>query len=261
MPSNLVIMQLNLVIIPTYNEKENIENIIRAVFEQPTTFDVLVIEDGSPDGTAAIVKKLQVEYPTRLFMVERKGKLGLGTAYITGFKWALEHGYEYIFEMDADFSHNPVDLNRLYDACANQGADVAVGSRYVTGVNVVNWPIGRVLMSYFASKYVRFVLGVHLADTTAGFKCYRREVLETIELDRIRFKGYAFQIEMKFTAFKCGYTLKEVPIIFINRVLGTSKMSGGIFGEAFFGVIQLKLNSLFRKYPQRKTLPNQPVKA
>jgi dolichol-phosphate mannosyltransferase len=257
MPSNLVIMQLNLVIIPTYNEKENIENIIRAVFEQPTTFDILVIEDGSPDGTAAIVKKMQIEFPTRLYMVERKGKLGLGTAYITGFKWALEHGYEYIFEMDADFSHNPVDLNRLYDACANQGADVAVGSRYVTGVNVVNWPIGRVLMSYFASKYVRFVLGVHLADTTAGFKCYRREVLETIELDRIRFKGYAFQIEMKFTAFKCGYTLKEVPIIFINRVLGTSKMSGGIFGEAFFGVIQLKLNSLFRKYPQRKTIQSQ----
>lgn len=257
MPSNLVIMQLNLVIIPTYNEKENIENIIRAVFEQPITFDILVIEDGSPDGTAAIVKKMQVEFPTRLFMVERKGKLGLGTAYITGFKWALEHRYEYIFEMDADFSHNPVDLNRLYEACANQGADVAVGSRYVTGVNVVNWPIGRVLMSYFASKYVRFVLGVHLADTTAGFKCYRREVLETIELDRIRFKGYAFQIEMKFTAFKCGYTLKEVPIIFINRVLGTSKMSGGIFGEAFFGVIQLKFNSLFRKYPQRKTIQSQ----
>jgi len=257
MPSNLVIMQLNLVIIPTYNEKENIENIIRAVFEQPTTFDILVIEDGSPDGTAAIVKRMQVEFPTRLFMVERKGKLGMGTAYITGFKWALEHGYEYIFEMDADFSHNPVDLNKLYDACANQGADVAVGSRYVTGVNVVNWPIGRVLMSYFASKYVRFVLGVHLADTTAGFKCYRREVLETIELDRIRFKGYAFQIEMKFTAFKCGYTLKEVPIIFINRVLGTSKMSGGIFGEAFFGVIQLKFNSLFRKYPQRKTIQSQ----
>jgi len=254
MPSNLVIMPLNLVIIPTYNEKENIENIIRAVLEQPTPFDILVIEDGSPDGTAAIVKKMQVEFPTRLYMVERIGKLGLGTAYITGFKWALEHGYEYIFEMDADFSHNPVDLNRLYDACANQGADVAVGSRYVTGVNVVNWPIGRVLMSYFASKYVRFVLGVHLADTTAGFKCYRREVLETIELDRIRFKGYAFQIEMKFTAFKCGYTLKEVPIIFINRVLGTSKMSGGIFGEAFFGVIQLKLNSLFRKYPQRKAI-------
>ena len=257
MPFNLVIMQLNLVIIPTYNEKENIENIIRAVFEQPTPFDILVIEDGSPDGTAAIVKILQVEFSTRLFLVERQGKLGLGTAYITGFKWALEHHYEYIFEMDADFSHNPADLNKLYDACANQGADVAIGSRYVTGVNVVNWPIGRVLMSYFASKYVRFVLGVHLADTTAGFKCYRREVLETIELDRIRFKGYAFQIEMKFTAYKCGYILKEVPIIFINRVLGTSKMSGGIFGEAFFGVIQLKLNSLFRKYPKKGTIFNQ----
>ena len=244
-------MPLNLVIIPTYNEKENIENIIRVVFEQPNPFDVLVIDDGSPDGTASIIKKMQVEFPAHLFLIERKGKLGLGTAYIAGFKWALEHEYEYIFEMDADFSHNPVDLNKLYDACANQGADVAIGSRYVTGVNVVNWPIGRVLMSYFASKYVRFVLGVHLADTTAGFKCYRREVLETIELDRIRFKGYAFQIEMKFTAFKCGYTLKEVPIIFINRVLGTSKMSGGIFGEAFFGVIQLKINSIFRKYPKK----------
>jgi len=257
MPSNIIIMPLNLVIIPTYNEKENIETIIRAVFEQPTPFDILVIDDGSPDGTASIVKKLQAEFPTRLFMVERKGKLGLGTAYITGFKWALEHDYEYIFEMDADFSHNPVDLNKLYDACANQGADVAIGSRYVTGVNVVNWPIGRVLMSYFASKYVRFVLGVHLADTTAGFKCYRREVLETIELDRIRFKGYAFQIEMKFTAFKCGYTLKEVPIIFINRILGTSKMNSGIFGEAFFGVIQLKLNSLFRKYPKKGIIQSQ----
>ena len=257
MPSNIIIMPLNLVIIPTYNEKENIETIIRAVFEQPTPFDILVIDDGSPDGTASIVKKLQAEFPTRLFMVERKGKLGLGTAYITGFKWALEHDYEYIFEMDADFSHNPVDLNKLYDACANHGADVAIGSRYVTGVNVVNWPIGRVLMSYFASKYVRFVLGVHLADTTAGFKCYRREVLETIELDRIRFKGYAFQIEMKFTAFKCGYTLKEVPIIFINRILGTSKMNSGIFGEAFFGVIQLKLNSLFRKYPRKGTIQSQ----
>jgi len=221
------------------------------VFEQPNPFNVLVIDDGSPDGTASIVKRIQGEFPSRLFIIERKGKLGLGTAYIAGFKWALEQGYEYIFEMDADFSHNPDDLNKLYDACANQGADVAVGSRYVTGVNVVNWPIGRVLMSYFASKYVRFVLGVHLADTTAGFKCYRREVLETIELDRIRFKGYAFQIEMKFTAFKCGFTLKEVPIIFINRVLGTSKMSGGIFGEAFLGVIQLKLNSLFRKYPKK----------
>ena len=244
-------MPLNLVIIPTYNEKENIENIIRVVYEQPNSFDILVIDDGSPDGTASIIKRLQVEFPTRLFLIERKGKLGLGTAYIAGFKWALEHDYEYIFEMDADFSHNPVDLNKLYEACAFQGADVAIGSRYVTGVNVVNWPIGRVLMSYFASKYVRFVLGVHIADTTAGFKCFRREVLETIELDRIRFKGYAFQIEMKFTAFKCGFTLKEVPIIFINRVLGTSKMSGGIFGEAFFGVMQLKLNSLIRKYPTR----------
>ncbi|HEY5590821.1 MAG TPA: polyprenol monophosphomannose synthase [Paludibacter sp.] len=245
-------MASNLVIIPTYNEKENIENILRTVFGLSITFNVLIIEDYSPDGTAAIVKKLQIEFPTRLFMIERKGKLGLGTAYITGFKWALEHDYEYIFEMDADFSHNPDDLLKLYDACANQGADVAIGSRYVTGVNVVNWPIGRVLMSYFASKYVRFVLGVKIADTTAGFKCYRREVLETIELDKIRFKGYAFQVEMKYTAYECGFTLKEVPVIFINRVLGTSKMSGGIFGEAFFGVIQLKINSWFHKFPQKK---------
>ena len=245
-------MSSNLVIIPTYNEKENIENIIRAVFGLPLTFNILVIEDGSPDGTASIVKRLQVEFPERLFMIERKGKLGLGTAYITGFKWALQHEYEFIFEMDADFSHNPNDLTRLYDACANQGADVAIGSRYVTGVNVVNWPMGRVLMSYLASKYVRFILGINVADTTAGFKCYRREVLETINLDKIRFKGYAFQIEMKFTAFKCGFTLKEVPVIFINRVLGTSKMSGGIFGEAFLGVVQLKLNSLIYKFPQKK---------
>ena len=245
-------MSTNLVIIPTYNEKENIENIIRAVFGLSITFHVLVIEDGSPDGTADIVKKLQIEFPSKLFIVERKGKLGLGTAYIAGFKWALAHKYEYIFEMDADFSHNPNDLLRLYDACANQGADVAIGSRYVTGVNVVNWPMGRVLMSYMASKYVRFVLGVDIADTTAGFKCYRKEVLETIDLDKIRFKGYAFQIEMKFTAFKCGFIVKEVPIIFINRELGTSKMSGGIFGEAFMGVIQLKLNSLVRKFPQKQ---------
>jgi len=245
-------MSKNLVIIPTYNEKENIENIIRAVFDQPITYHILIIEDGSPDGTAAIIKTLQTEFVGRLFMVERKGKLGLGTAYIAGFKWALEHTYEFIFEMDADFSHNPKDLNRLYDACANQGADVAIGSRYVTGVNVVNWPIGRVLMSYFASKYVRFVLGVKIADTTAGFKCYRREVLQTIELDKIRFKGYAFQVEMKYTAFECGFTLKEVPVIFVNRELGTSKMSGGIFGEAFFGVIELKVNSWFRKFPQKK---------
>lgn len=242
----------NLVIIPTYNEKENIENIIRAVFNQPTFFHVLIIEDGSPDGTAGIVKKLQEEFSDRLFMVERKGKLGLGTAYIAGFKWALAHGYEFVFEMDADFSHNPVDLNRLYNACANEGADVAIGSRYVSGVNVVNWPIGRVLMSYFASKYVRFVLGVKIADTTAGFKCYRREVLETVELDKIRFKGYAFQVEMKYTAYECGFTLKEVPVIFVNRELGTSKMNGGIFGEAFFGVMQLKVNSWFRKFPQKK---------
>ncbi|NCB67861.1 MAG: polyprenol monophosphomannose synthase [Bacteroidia bacterium] len=245
-------MPAKLVIIPTYNEKENIENIIRAVFNQPLSFHILIIEDGSPDGTAAIVKKLQQEFPEKLFMVERQGKLGLGTAYIAGFKWGLANGYDYIFEMDADFSHNPADLARLYDACANMGADVAIGSRYITGVNVVNWPIGRVLMSYFASKYVRFVLGMKIADTTAGFKCYRREVLETIELDKIRFKGYAFQVEMKFTAYKCGFKLTEVPIIFINRELGTSKMSGGIFGEAFFGVIQLKLNSWFRKFPVKQ---------
>jgi dolichol-phosphate mannosyltransferase len=244
-------MPTSLVIIPTYNEKENIENIIRAVFDDELLFHVLIIEDGSPDGTAAIVKKLQLEFADRLYMLERVGKLGLGTAYITGFKWALEHEYNYIFEMDADFSHNPKDLPKLYAACANQGADVAIGSRYVSGVNVVNWPMSRVLMSFFASKYVRFILGVKIADTTAGFKCYRRNVIETIELDKIRFKGYAFQVEMKFTAYKCGFTLKEVPIIFINRELGTSKMSGGIFGEAFFGVIQLKLNSWFRKFPQK----------
>lgn len=245
-------MATNLVIIPTYNEKENIENIIRAVFSQPLPFDILIVDDGSPDGTASIVKQLQNAFPDRLHILERKGKLGLGTAYITGFKWALEHGYEYIFEMDADFSHNPNDLPHLYDACANMGADVAIGSRYVSGVNVVNWPMGRVLMSYFASKYVRFITGMKIADTTAGFKCYRREVLETIELDKIKFKGYAFQIEMKFTAYKCGFKLKEVPIIFINRELGTSKMNGGIFGEAFFGVIQLKVSSWFRKYPKKK---------
>lgn len=242
----------SIVIIPTYNEKENIENIIRAVFGLEKEFHILVIEDGSPDGTASIVKRLQTEFPERLFMIERKGKLGLGTAYITGFKWALEHNYDYIFEMDADFSHNPNDLPRLYEACADEGYDVAIGSRYISGVNVVNWPIGRVLMSYFASKYVRIITGLNIHDTTAGFKCYRREVLETIPLDKIRFKGYAFQIEMKFTAYKCGFKIKEVPVIFINRELGTSKMSGGIFGEAVLGVIQLKLDSIFRKYPQKK---------
>ena len=246
-------MKENIVIIPTYNEKENIENIIRAVFKLPLSFHVLVIEDGSPDGTAAIVKKLQTEFPEQLFMIERSGKLGLGTAYIAGFKWALANGYEYIFEMDADFSHNPADLPRLYDACANQGADVAIGSRYISGVNVVNWPMGRVLMSYCASKYVRFVLGMKIADTTAGFKCYRRKVLETIDLDNIRFKGYAFQVEMKYTAYKCGFNLKEVSIVFVNRELGTSKMSGGIFGEAFFGVISLKIKSWFRKFPQKES--------
>ncbi len=240
-----------LVIIPTYNEKENIENIINAVMALPIEYHVLVIDDGSPDGTADIVKTMQKQLPDKLFLVERSGKLGLGTAYIAGFKWAIEHQYDYIFEMDADFSHNPQDLLALYKACAEDGADLAIGSRYITGVNVVNWPMGRVLMSYCASMYVRTVLGVDIRDTTAGFVCYRRQVLETLELDKIRFKGYAFQIEMKFTAYKCGFTIKEVPIIFINRVLGTSKMSGGIFSEALLGVIRLKIESWTRKYPRK----------
>ena len=240
----------SIVIIPTYNERENIENIIRAVFALEKVFHILIIEDGSPDGTANIVKTLQQEFPERLFMIERKGKLGLGTAYIAGFKWSLEHNYEYIFEMDADFSHNPADLPRLYKACAEEGADVSIGSRYVSGVNVVNWPMGRVLMSYFASKYVRLITGLPIHDTTAGFKCYRREVLQTIDLDGIRFKGYAFQIEMKFTAYKCGFKIVEVPVIFINRELGTSKMNSSIFGEDVFGVIKLKMHSWFHKYPQ-----------
>ena len=241
-----------IVIIPTYNEKENVENIVRAVLSEPKNFHVLIIDDGSPDGTASIVKSLQKEFPEKLHIIEREGKLGLGTAYITGFKWALEHQYEYIFEMDADFSHNPDDWIKMHEAWSEEGADVAIGSRYISGVNVVNWPMGRVLMSYFASKYVRIITGLRIADTTAGFKCYRREVLETIELDKIKFKGYAFQIEMKFTAYKCGFTIKEVPIVFVNRVLGNSKMSGGIFGEAILGVIRLKWDSLFRKYPQKK---------
>ncbi len=241
-----------LVIIPTYNEKENIEAIIRAVFALSVEFHVLVIDDGSPDGTAAIVKKMIAGgEKERLFIVERQGKQGLGTAYIAGFKWAIEHKYDYIFEMDADFSHNPNDLVKLYEQLSDGGADVAIGSRYVTGVNVVNWPMGRVLMSYFASKYVRTVLGIDVHDTTAGFVGYRRQVLETIELDKIRFKGYAFQIEMKFTAIMCGFTVKEVPIIFVNRVLGTSKMSGGIFSEALLGVVRLKLSSWVRKYPKK----------
>ncbi|MCI5681705.1 MAG: polyprenol monophosphomannose synthase [Paludibacteraceae bacterium] len=241
-----------LVIIPTYNEKENIEAIITAVMTLPIDFNVLVIDDGSPDGTADIVKTMmEGKYKDRLFIVERQGKLGLGTAYIAGFQWAIEHKAEYIFEMDADFSHNPQDLMKLYDACANGGADMSIGSRYVSGVNVVNWPMGRVLMSYFASKYVRFVLGMPINDTTAGFVCYKRKTLETIELDKIRFKGYAFQIEMKFTAYKCGFKIVEVPIVFVNRVLGTSKMSGGIFSEALLGVVRLKISSWFRKYPKK----------
>ena len=245
-------MSDSLVIIPMYNEKENASAIIDAVLALSHDFDVLVIDDNSPDGTAQIVKNKISERPDRIFIIEREGKLGLGTAYITGFKYALEHGYEYIFEMDADFSHNPDDLLKLYKACSEEGADVAIGSRYVTGVNVVNWPMGRVLMSYYASKYVRVVTGLPVHDTTAGFVCYRRRVLQTMELDKIRFKGYAFQIEMKFTAYKCGFKIQEVPIIFVNRVLGTSKMSGGIFGEAVFGVIRLKWNSFFRNYPTPK---------
>jgi len=242
-----------LVIIPTYNEKENIEAIIAAVMNLPQEFHILVIDDGSPDGTAAIVKKLMAKtWKDRLFIVERSGKLGLGTAYIAGFRWAIEHQYDYIFEMDADFSHNPNDLPKLYERLSKDKADVAIGSRYLTGVNVVNWPMGRVLMSYFASKYVRFVLGVKICDTTAGFVGYRRRVLETIELDKIRFKGYAFQIEMKFTAVQIGFQVTEVPIVFVNRQLGTSKMSGGIFSEALLGVVKLKINSWFRKYPSVK---------
>ncbi|MDR3260665.1 MAG: polyprenol monophosphomannose synthase [Tannerella sp.] len=241
----------SIVIIPTYNEKENIGNIIRAVFGLEKEFHILIIDDGSPDGTADIVKALQQEFPERLFIVERTGKQGLGTAYICGFKWSVERGYDFIFEMDADFSHNPKDLPKLYAAC-EEGADVAVGSRYCNGVNVVNWPLGRVLMSYYASVYVRLVTGMKIRDTTAGFKCYRREVLETIELDKIRFKGYAFQIEMKYTVYKCGFKIVEVPIIFINRVLGTSKMNTSIFGEALFGVLKLKWRSFFRKYPKKK---------
>ena len=242
----------SIVIIPTYNEKENIENIIRAVFGLEKSFHILIIEDNSPDGTADIVRRLQNEFPEQLFMIERKGKLGLGTAYIAGFKWSIEKKYDYIFEMDADFSHNPNDLPRLYKACHDDGGDVAIGSRYISGVNVVNWPMGRVLMSYFASKYVRIITGIPVHDTTAGFKCYRREVLETINLDKVKFKGYAFQIEMKFTAYKCGFNIIEVPVIFVNRELGTSKMNSSIFGEAVFGVIRLKWNSFFHKFPQKK---------
>ena len=241
----------SVVIIPMYNEKENAAAIIDAVLALPLRFDVLVVDDNSPDGTAQIVKGKIDEYPGRVHLIERAGKLGLGTAYIEGFRFALDHGYEYIFEMDADFSHNPQDLLKLHKAVASGEMDVDVGSRYLTGVNVVNWPMGRVLMSYFASKYVRAITGLKVADTTAGFCCYRAEVLRTMELDKIRFKGYAFQIEMKFTAARCGFRVGEVPIIFVNRVLGTSKMSSGIFSEAFFGVIRLKIDSFSRKYPQK----------
>ncbi len=239
----------SVVIIPMYNECENASAIIDAVISLEHNFDILVIDDNSPDGTASIVKKKIEQYPGRIHILERRGKLGLGTAYITGFKWSVDHGYDYIFEMDADFSHNPADLMKLYRATAVEGADVAIGSRYVTGVNVVNWPMGRVLMSYYASKYVRLVTGLPIHDTTAGFVCYRRRVLEALPLDEIKFKGYAFQIEMKFTASKYGFKVVEVPIIFVNRVLGTSKMNSGIFGEAVFGVIRLKWNSFFKKYP------------
>ena len=237
----------NIIIIPTYNEKENISLIIHAIFKLNEPFDILVIDDGSPDGTAAIVKDLMEREPFagHLFLVERSGKLGLGTAYITGFKWALDHPkYEYIFEMDADFSHDPADVPRLLEACRDRGNDLAIGSRYISGVNVVNWPMSRVLMSYFASKYVQLVTGIPIHDTTTGFKCYRRRVLATIPLDQIRFKGYAFQIEMKFTTYQLGFKIEEVPVIFVNRRLGESKMSGSIFSEAMWGVIQLKWDAL-----------------
>lgn len=239
----------SIVLIPTYNEKENIAAIIDAVMGLPQPFDILVIDDGSPDGTADIVRGKQAEYPGHVHLEERSGKLGLGTAYIHGFKWALERPqYNYVFEMDADFSHNPKDLLELYRACAD-GADMAIGSRYVTGVNVVNWPMGRVLMSYYASAYVRIITGMPVRDTTAGFVCYTRRVLQALPLDDIRFKGYAFQIEMKFLTYKYGFRIAEVPIIFVNRVLGESKMSSGIFSEAVFGVMKLKIDSWFKKYP------------
>jgi len=237
-------MDKKLVIIPTYNEKENIRDIIAAVFALPGNFHVLVIDDGSPDGTAAIVKEIQASAPETLHMIERSGKLGLGTAYLTGFRWALEKGYDYVFEMDADFSHNPQDLLRLYQACSQEGADLSVGSRYCNGVSVIDWPISRIIMSYFASAYVRTVLCMRVYDTTAGFVCYTRKVLETIDLDAVKMKGYGFQIEMKYTAWKLGFTIKEVPIVFTNRQKGTSKMSGGIFGEAFWGVMGLRFRKI-----------------
>ena len=249
-------MKRNLVIIPTYNERDNIQDILDVVLKLKPAFDILNVDDGSPDGTAEIVRNAIQKYPDRIFMIEREGKLGLGTAYIEGFKWAVDRKYDYIFEMDADFSHNPNDLIRILHAC-EEGYDMAIGSRYVKGVNVVNWPIGRVLTSYFASLYVRFITGMPFRDSTAGFKCYSRRVLETIHPDRIHFIGYAFQIEMKFNAWKHGFKVVEVPIIFTDRTKGLSKMSKGIFKEAFFGVIEMKLKSLFRKYEPPHVTVNQ----
>ncbi len=239
-------MDTKIIIIPTYNEKENIERIIRKVFSLEGDYHILVIDDGSPDGTAGIVKELQTAFPDRLFLLERSGKQGLGTAYLTGFRWSLDHGYDYVFEMDADFSHNPDDLPRLYQACKD-GADLAIGSRYCDGVSVVNWPIGRIIMSYYASVYVRRILRMKVYDCTAGFKCYTSKVLKAINLDEVQMKGYGFQIEMKYTAYRLGFKIAEVPIIFINRKEGTSKMSSGIFGEAFWGVLKLR----FRKFSPR----------
>ena len=249
-------MPNSIVIIPTYNEKENIAKIIEKVFSLPEEFNILIIDDNSPDGTASIVKELAITYKNRLFLVERAGKLGLGTAYIAGFKWALANNYEYIFEMDADFSHNPDDLIRLYEACSHQGADLAIGSRYISGINVINWPLKRVLMSYFASVYVRKITGMPVMDTTAGFKCYRRTVLETIDIEKIRMKGYGFQIEMKFKTWKYGFKILEIPIIFTDRKEGASKMSGGIFGEAFKGVIKMKIMSYFKTYKKIHANPD-----
>lgn len=242
-------MSDKIIIIPTYNEKENIEKMIRTLRGLNEDYHILVIDDGSPDGTADIVKNLQQEYKDSLFIIERHGKLGLGTAYITGFKWCISHKYNYIFEMDADFSHNPNDVPKLYQAC-KEGADLAIGSRYCNGISVINWPIGRVIMSYYASAYVRFVLRMKVYDCTAGFKCYKRELLETIDLDNIRMKGYGFQVEMKYNAYKLGFKIKEVPIIFVDRTEGTSKMSSGIFGEAFWGIIKMK----FRKIRPSKNI-------
>ncbi|WP_372773149.1 polyprenol monophosphomannose synthase [Mangrovibacterium sp.] len=248
-------MEINLVIIPTYNEKENIERMIRKVFSLSTPFEILIIDDNSPDKTAEIVKKLQLEFDGRLHLLEREGKLGLGTAYLSGFRYAIEHKADFIFEMDCDFSHNPEDLEQLLSACKKQGADVAIGSRYIKGINVINWPLGRVLMSYFASVYVRLITGMEIMDTTAGFKCFRRTVLETIDLNDIRLKGYGFQVEMKFTAWKHGFQLTEVPIIFTDRQEGSSKMSGGIFNEALWGILRMKLRSWFKHFePQKNQL-------